>query len=84
MPELDGLSATREIRTEEAATGRTRTPILGLTANAMSHQVEEYHRAGMDGHVAKPIDVAKLFAALEAVLGGGPEAEEMAAVGLRA
>ena len=84
MPELDGLSATREIRTEEAATGRTRTPILGLTANAMSHQVEEYRRAGMDGHIAKPIDVAKLFGALEAVLGGAPETEEFAAVGLRA
>jgi signal transduction histidine kinase/CheY-like chemotaxis protein len=84
MPELDGLSATREIRAEEAATGRARTPILGLTANAMSHQVEEYRRAGMDGHVAKPIDVAKLFAALEAALGAEADAEEVAAVGMRA
>ncbi len=69
MPELDGIGATREIRAEEAATGRRRTPILGLTANAMAHQVDEYMRAGMDGHVSKPIDVAKLFAALEAALG---------------
>ena len=84
MPELDGLAATREIRAEEAATGRLRTPILGLTANAMSHQVEEYRRAGMDGHVAKPIDVAQLFAALEEVLGGIVEAEESAADELRA
>jgi CheY-like chemotaxis protein/anti-sigma regulatory factor (Ser/Thr protein kinase) len=84
MPELDGLSATREIRAEEAATGRRRTPILGLTANAMSHQVDEYARAGMDGHVAKPIDVAKLFAALEAALGKEVAADEFAAVGMRA
>ena len=83
MPEMDGLSATREIRAEEAATGRRRTPILGLTANAMSHQVDEYRRAGMDGHVAKPIDIAKLFAALEAAL-SAEEAQAEAAAALRA
>jgi signal transduction histidine kinase/CheY-like chemotaxis protein len=84
MPELDGIGATREIRAEEAATGRPRTPILGLTANAMAHQVDEYMRAGMDGHVSKPIDVAKLFAALEAALGEEAASEELAAVGLQA
>ncbi|HXQ16484.1 MAG TPA: ATP-binding protein [Caulobacteraceae bacterium] len=76
MPEMDGLTATREIRAEEATTGRPRTPILGLTANAMAHQVDEYRRAGMDGHVAKPIDVAKLFAALEAALAEEAASEE--------
>jgi signal transduction histidine kinase/CheY-like chemotaxis protein len=84
MPEMDGLTATREIRAEEAATGRPRTPILGLTANAMSHQVDEYRRAGMDGHVAKPIDVAKLFAALEAALGAEAVEADEAAASLRA
>ena len=84
MPELDGLAATREIRAEEAATGRRRTPILGLTANAMAHQVDDYMRAGMDGLVSKPIDVAKLFAALETALGQEAETEERAAVGMRA
>jgi signal transduction histidine kinase/CheY-like chemotaxis protein len=84
MPELDGIGATREIRAEEAATGRRRTPILGLTANAMAHQVDEYLRAGMDGHVSKPIDVAKLFAALEAALGEAAQAEDLAAIGMRA
>jgi signal transduction histidine kinase/CheY-like chemotaxis protein len=68
MPEMDGIAATREIRAEERARGRRRTPILGLTANAMAHQVGEYLEAGMDGHVAKPIDVSRLFAALEDVL----------------
>ncbi len=84
MPQKDGLAATREIRAEEAATGRRRTPILGLTANAMSHQVDEYRRAGMDGHIAKPIDVAKLFAALEAALAAEAEAEEVAAAEMSA
>jgi CheY-like chemotaxis protein len=44
--------------------GRPRTPIIALTANAMAHQVTEYAAAGMDGHVAKPIEAAKLYAAV--------------------
>jgi signal transduction histidine kinase/ActR/RegA family two-component response regulator len=75
MPELDGPSATREIRQKEAAAGRARTPIIALTANAMSHQVSEYLAAGMDGFVAKPIEVARLFEALQAVLPEEPEEE---------
>ncbi|MHB8529205.1 MAG: ATP-binding protein [Caulobacteraceae bacterium] len=68
MPEMDGPTAARLIRAREAATGRARTPIVALTANAMSHQVAEYMEAGMDGVVPKPIEVARLFAALEAAL----------------
>jgi CheY-like chemotaxis protein len=68
MPEMDGLTATRTIRAEEAATGRRRTPIIAVSANAMSHQVSEYLAAGMDGHVAKPIELVKLHAAIEAAL----------------
>src|SRR5690606_8010031 len=64
MPVMDGPTAARRIRAREAETGRRRTPILALTANAMNQQVAEYLAAGMDGHVAKPIDVAKLFQAL--------------------
>jgi two-component system, sensor histidine kinase len=84
MPEMDGLTATREIRAEEAATGRRRIPILGLTANAMSHQVNEYRRAGMDGHVSKPIDVEKLFSALEAALRAEAVAVDEGAAAMRA
>ena len=64
MPEMDGVTATRTIRSMERQTQRRRTPIIALTANAMSHQVDEYLAVGMDGHVAKPIDAASLFAAL--------------------
>ena len=71
MPVLNGVEATREIRRHEAAQGLARTPILALTANVMSHQVEDYVAAGMDGVVGKPIEAARLLAAIEAVLGGG-------------
>jgi CheY-like chemotaxis protein len=72
MPEMDGMEATRAIRREEAASGRPRTPIVALTANAMSHQVAEYAAAGMDAHVPKPIDVAALFATIERLLSEPP------------
>ncbi|PZQ63614.1 MAG: hypothetical protein DI570_08425 [Phenylobacterium zucineum] len=75
MPVMDGLAATAAIRAREAATGRPRTPIIALTANAMSHQVQEYLQVGMDGHVAKPIAVAGLYAALSQVL-AAPEATD--------
>ena len=74
MPQMDGVSATRAIRAREAETGRTPTRIIALTANAMSHQIGEYLAAGMDDFVAKPIDIAKLFEAIERALDGGDAA----------
>jgi PAS domain S-box-containing protein len=68
MPRMDGPTATRFIREREAAQGRPRTPIVALTANAMTHQVNDYLAAGMDGFVAKPIEVVRLFEALEAAV----------------
>ncbi len=54
MPVMDGIEATRAIRAAPVA-GRN-VPIVALTANAMSEQVELCHAAGMNGHLAKPID----------------------------
>ena len=68
MPVLDGVEAARAIRALEAGEGRQRTPIVAVTANALAHQVEGYLAAGMDGHVAKPIEVTKLYAAIEAAM----------------
>ena len=65
MPRMDGPAATRVIREREAASGRPRTPIIALTANALAHQVDAYLAAGMDGHIAKPIEIGRLYAALE-------------------
>jgi signal transduction histidine kinase/ActR/RegA family two-component response regulator len=64
MPVMDGATAAREIRRREAETGRSATPIIALTADAMDHQVESYRSAGMNDFVAKPIEVAALFEAL--------------------
>jgi PAS domain S-box-containing protein len=64
MPQMDGPTAARAIRAEEAQTGRARTPIVALTANAMAHQIAEYLASGMDGYVTKPIEAARLFEAL--------------------
>jgi len=61
MPILDGVATTRAIRARELETGRPRTAIVALSANAMAHQVASYVAAGMDGHLAKPIEVARLF-----------------------
>ena len=79
MPVMDGIAAAKAIRAAETAEQRQRTPILALTANALVHQVEEYLAAGMDGHVAKPIEISKLYDAMSRVLGEPDEAEAAAA-----
>jgi PAS domain S-box-containing protein len=68
MPEMDGPTAARLIRERESEIGRARTPIIALTANAMTHQIADYVAAGMDDHVAKPIEALRLFSALEHAL----------------
>ncbi|CAN5389870.1 hypothetical protein BH10PSE4_BH10PSE4_15860 [soil metagenome] len=73
MPVMDGVAAVQEIRRREAAEGRVRTPIIALTANAMSHQIAPLLAAGFDDHVGKPINIAALFAALDRAM---IEAEE--------
>ncbi len=75
MPVMDGPTACRAIREREAASGRPRTPIIALTANVMAHQLAEYIASGMDAHVAKPIEVGKLFGVLSrAIDDGEPQA----------
>jgi PAS domain S-box-containing protein len=75
MPVMDGLDAVKAIRALEAELKRPRTPIIALTANAMSHQVATYSEAGMDAFVAKPIDIGQLFASMHAMLKIEPEAD---------
>jgi PAS domain S-box-containing protein len=67
MPVMDGLSATNAVREHEARHRLARTPIVALSANAMTHQVREYLAKGMDGHVAKPIDIDQLAQALAGI-----------------
>ena len=61
MPVMDGLTATREIRLQELALGLDRTPIIMLTANALSEHVAAAEAAGADRHLAKPFDAAELI-----------------------
>ena len=78
MPEMNGIEATRAIRRREAETGRARTPIVAVTANAMTHQLTEYMAAGMDGVVAKPVEITTLFGVMEqALVGDAPQADAL-------
>lgn len=67
MPEMDGLTAAREIRRTEQ--GR-RTPIIAMSANAFKDDVEASIDAGMDGHISKPINVNAVLNTLETWLSG--------------
>jgi two-component system sensor histidine kinase/response regulator len=70
MPRLGGLEATGRIRALEAATGRPRTPIVALTANAMQGSSEECLTAGMDGYVSKPVQFPLLHQEMRRALEG--------------
>ncbi len=61
MPVMDGIAAVKEIRGCESRERLVRIPIIAVSANAMTHQVCEYLEAGMDAHIAKPIDQAELL-----------------------
>jgi PAS domain S-box-containing protein len=63
MPEMDGLTATREICRRWSRAERPR--IIAMTANAMQGDSEECMAAGMDDYVSKPVDIEELVAALE-------------------
>jgi CheY-like chemotaxis protein len=79
MPVMDGVAAALAIRAAEREAGRVRTPIVALTANAMTHQTAAYAEAGMDDFVAKPIRVEELYAAVERSLKGAPAPASAAA-----
>jgi len=61
MPVMDGFEATRQIRRQAAY---AELPVLAMTANAMAGDKEKCLAAGMNDHIAKPIDVTQLFIAL--------------------
>ncbi len=65
MPVMDGLEATRQWRAREAAAGLAPLPIIAMTANAMAGDRDLCLAAGMNGYVAKPINVKALNAEIE-------------------
>jgi two-component system, sensor histidine kinase len=68
MPVMNGETACRQIRDDEAKRHLPPTPLVALSANAMRHQIEAYLAAGMTAHVAKPIDAAQLYRTISEVL----------------
>ena len=67
MPVMDGLSTTRTIRKEPRW---ARLPVIAITANAMAADQQACRDAGMTDHIAKPVDVAVLYAKLAEHLAG--------------
>ncbi len=68
MPVMDGIEATRAIRRGDEGRAGADVPIIGLTGNAMDHQVAECLAAGMTSVVPKPIELPVLVAAINAAL----------------
>jgi CheY-like chemotaxis protein/HPt (histidine-containing phosphotransfer) domain-containing protein len=70
MPELDGVGATRQIRTAEGGSGH-HTPIIAMTAYAMSGDSERCLLAGMDAYLSKPLTKELLLTTIESITGNG-------------
>ena len=70
MPELSGLDATAEIRAQEG-NGPTHTPIVAVTANAMSGDETKCLQAGMDAYTSKPVSPQALMQAMRDALAVG-------------
>ena len=68
MPVMDGYEATKTIRKLEDQK-LAAIPIIAMTANAFEEDRQEALKSGMNGHIAKPINVDTLFEILEEVLG---------------
>lgn len=72
MPEVDGREATRRIRSLPGAAGRV--PVVAVTAGAFPEDTAACRAAGMDEHIAKPIDRIALLAVLDRLAGAAPAA----------
>ena len=79
MPELDGLSATSQLRAREHAEGLPRTPVIMLTANALDEHVRAGREAGADAHLSKPIRADALIEAIIAAMADAEARAEAAA-----
>ena len=64
---MDGLTATKQIRSSDRSDAWS-IPILAMTANAFEEDVKKSLRAGMNGHLTKPVEPAVLYRAIQEAL----------------
>ncbi len=76
MPELDGYETTRRLRDWEFEQARPHTPVVALTANALSGDAEKCLAAGMDHYLSKPFTMEQLHSVLEYFAGQDAEAAQ--------
>jgi CheY-like chemotaxis protein len=76
MPKLDGYATTSRFREWETEQQRTRTPIVALTANALSGDAEKCYAAGMDRYLSKPFTSDQLYQVLESCVTGEQPPEQ--------
>jgi signal transduction histidine kinase/CheY-like chemotaxis protein len=65
MPVMGGMEATAKILSHERSSGKRHTPIVALTANALSGDRQKYMGAGMDGYLSKPLQLDELTELLQ-------------------
>ena len=70
MPVMNGLDAARAIRAMDREDCR-QIPIIAMSANAFDEDLKKSVECGMNGHLAKPVEVDKLYEMLGQVVGGG-------------
>ena len=68
MPVMDGYEATRNIRMLDLPNAKT-IPIIAMTANVFREDVERCIKAGMSGHIGKPINLSEVMEILQEQLG---------------
>lgn len=79
MPKMDGYTATREIRTLNDSK-KANIPIIAMTANAFDEDRKKAIKAGMNGHIAKPIDVNVILQNLDRIFGQNGDEDTRAVV----
>jgi CheY-like chemotaxis protein len=67
MPNMNGYETTRAIRRMDDP-GKAEIPIIAMTANAFEEDKREAYRSGMNGHLAKPVNVQELLKLLAGIL----------------
>lgn len=65
MPVMDGYELTRQLRQQEARTGKQRLPVVAITASVYKGEVDVCTNAGMDDYLAKPVSLGALATTLE-------------------